>query len=494
MALFSDFASPARPLRAGCIRYDGLVLWLIGFSSVSVLTHPRGSLLTRLGAAALVAICSAVVLPGQGESIAFVGVAVVPMDSPRVLRDQVVLVRDGKILRVGPTGTVTIPGDARRIDGRKRYLIPGLADMHMHFVGPEHYADISLLFVANGVTTVRCMWGTPEVLQFARRSQTDPWVPTISTTGPPTGGAPPIYPGMRVVKTPEEARRAVADDRAAGYDAIKVYNRLPAPAYRALVQASGAIGLPVVGHVPEDVTLDDALTSGQKSIEHLQGYVRAVTQNSASSLPDKGTPADAGRLKAVVSRTKQHGVYNTPTLVVYGNLLEGLRDPSAVPVEFRFVSPSLRAAWDVMLARWTPILSGDGAREYRDTQKLLMHITMALDEGGAPLLLGTDAPNPYVVPGFSVHDELEALVHAGLTPYRALRTATVSTAAFIGRSDTGTIAAGHVADLVLLTANPLDDIRATRQRDGVMIRGRWLPAADLRLRLDRLAKRFEAQP
>jgi imidazolonepropionase-like amidohydrolase len=425
------------------------------------------------------------------------------MDAPRVLENQTVVVRGRTIVAVGPAGATAVPPNARRIDARGKYLIPGLADMHVHFVAPQHHADISSLLIANGVTSVRCMWGTPQVLDFARGAAVDPWVPRIYTTGPPTSGSPPVYSGMRIVMTPAEARRAVADDRAAGYDAVKVYNRVPAPAYRVLVESARAAGLPVIGHVPEEIDLSEALASGQISIEHLQGYVRAIVADDvpaeaparrSSTALTSSALVDLAKLPAVVAATKAHGVYNTPTLVVYGNLLQGFREGFTAPAEFRYVSPALRAAWEVLLEQWRPLLAGGGLPEYEKGQQLLMQMTRALDEGDALLLLGTDAPNPYVVPGFSVHDELAMLVRSGLSPYRALRTATVNAAAFFGRGATdGGIQTGRSADLVLLAANPLQDIRATRRVNGVMVRGSWLPEAELRSRLDAMAKRFEEQ-
>src|SRR5262249_21711869 len=204
---------------------------------------------------------------------AFTGVHVVPMDTERVLDDQNVLVRGDRIVAVGPAASTPIPPGATRIDAHGRWLMPGLVDMHVHFNDP---GDASL-FVANGVTTVRNMWGFPATLELRRECASGTRLgPTIYTAGPILDGRPPIWPGSTVIETADEAEKEIAAEKAAGCDFVKVYNRLSREAYAGILAAARKHGMRVVGHVPDAVGLDGVLAArGQESIEHLTGYLGA---------------------------------------------------------------------------------------------------------------------------------------------------------------------------------------------------------------------------
>jgi imidazolonepropionase-like amidohydrolase len=425
------------------------------------------------------------------------------MDREVVLPDRTVLVEDGVIVAVGSADEVQIPRGAERIDGRGKFLLPGLADMHVHLVAPQHHSALALLFVANGVTTVRNMWGNPEVLALRRAVEGgDVLGPRIFTSGPLTDGEPPVYRTARVVRTPAEAEAAVRSDVEAGYDAVKVYSNLAPREYRALTDAARRHGIPVWGHVPDAVGLETAFAAGQRSVEHLQGYLLAL-QSDRSPLArvprgrvdeTRGLEhVDTGRLPAVVRATREADVWNTPSLVVH----QAVVDPEqAARLEqqpaMRYVSPALRAMWKPIRDDWLRSFAADDYRRYRQLDTLMLRLTGALHEAGARLLLGTDAPNPYVVPGFSVHAELRNLVAAGLTPYQALAAATSAPAEFL-EADFGVVAAGRRADLLLLNKNPLADVGNAADRAGVMVRGVWYPEAELQRRLAALAAGFERE-
>lgn len=398
------------------------------------------------------------------ETIAFVDVNVVPMDTERVLEGYTVLVRDGRIAAIGRAGQeVALPDDAVRIDGQGRYLMPGLADMHAH----NWYEQEHLLFLANGVTTIRNMWGTPKQQKWRQEIEAGERLgPTLHTSGPILDGTPAVWPNSTIVTTVEAARAAVRRIKAQGYPSLKVYNNLREDVYGALVEEARAQGLRIVGHVPRAVGLEGALAARQDSIEHLDGYLDLAP----------------GERRAYAERTARLGVWNCVTLVVYWSHLRW--DELPRQWEMRYVPAELRRTWKAM-TKSSP--DEEHLKRLRRLPAASRAMTKALHDAGAKLLLGTDCATPYIIAGWSVHYELQLLVEAGLTPYEALRAGTVDAATFLG-DDFGTIAVGRRADLVLVYANPLADVRNAARRAGVMVRGRWLPAAELKKRLDASAR------
>lgn len=467
--------------------------------------HPRMRSLTKVLSGFVAAIVLGFpFLAGQQDGVvAFVDVDVVPMDREVVLPDQTVLVENGVIVAMGPADEVEVPPDAQLIDGSGKYLMPGLADMHVHLVAPEHHESLALLFVANGVTTVRNMWGNPEVLELRRRIDAgDLLGPRIFTSGPITDGEPPVYATARVVRTPAEAVAAVRSDVEARYDGVKVYSNLGVREYEALTAEARRLGIAVWGHVPDEVGLETAFAAGQESVEHLQGYLLALQRDGSplSRVPDGRVDetlgveeVDLARLPAVVQATREAGVWNTPSLVVHqaivapGDATRLQRNPT-----MRFVPPAIEGTWTALRDEWLADFTTDDYARYRRLDELMLRVTGALDDGGARLLLGTDAPNPYVVPGFSAHDELHNLVEAGLTPFEALGAATAAPAEFLG-GDFGVVEVGRRADLLLLNGNPLEDVGHAADRVGVMVNGVWFPEAELAERLSRMLEGFERQ-
>ena len=228
---------------------------------------------------------------GPSEVTAIVNVTVVPMDSERVLEEQTVLILGDRIASMGTADEITVPANAQVIDGRGRWLMPGLADMHVHLWDPEHLT----LFLANGVTLVRNMWGTPMQLGMrASLANGDRFGPAVVTAGALLDGAPPIWPGSTMVESPEDARAEVRQMKEAGYDLVKVYNRLQPDVYEAIVAAADEYDIPVGGHVPDAVGLDGVLAAGQHTIEHLSGYLKALAEPGAGGRPGSwsGDPDD----------------------------------------------------------------------------------------------------------------------------------------------------------------------------------------------------------
>jgi len=430
-------------------------------------------------------------LPSANPLVAFVNVNVVPMDSERVLENQTVIVRDGAIESLGSSDQLEVPAEALIVDGRGKYLMPGLVDMHVHI----QFEDDMLLWVANGVTSVRNMWGnTGKMLQFgfpdqlALRKQIEQGAlfgPTIYTAGPVMEGSPAFHPLAEVFDSPELARQSVAWQKAQGYDFIKVYDHLSPEVYQAIIEAARENDIPVVGHVPFAVGLDNVLASGQQTIEHLFGYIDA---DPAKFI----IPED--RLDEYAVKTREAGVWNIVTLSEYPKSketpegVERLKNQPGII----YYSPF----WNLV----TPFfykMSGEshtyqGADYPQQIAGLNREMVRALHEADAGILLGTDAAQAYHIPGFSIHEELAMLVDAGLSPYEAIEAGTRNAAEAMGKSDEfGTIEIGKRADLILLEDNPLNDVGNIQKRDGVMVRGRWLTEEQLQSTLAGLVESYK---
>ena len=383
---------------------------------------------------------------------AIVDVNVLTMDAPTILPRQTVVVDAGRIVALGPVDAITVPPAAAIIDGAGGYLMPALTDMHVHV---ETAADLRF-YLAYGVTTVRNMNGRPQHLRWRDEIAQGTRVgPRMVTAGPCMGEVPCACDGFSA----EEFAARVAAQQAQGYDFVKVYDHLSAEGYAAVLAAAAQYGMDVAGHVPDTVRLTQVISSGQRSIEHLDGY---------SNLQPDDRPA-------LIAQTVDHGVWNTPTLVIWQRFQPSDGVPSAAQLAMRRYTP-----WHAKSALCT--LADFATRAYvlGPVSAQRRELVGALHAAGAPLLLGTDAPHLCTVPGYSVHQELQNLVNAGLTPYAALRTATVNPACFWGELDTrGTVAVGKAADLLLLRADPLADVRATLEIVGVMQGGVWMTPADL---------------
>jgi imidazolonepropionase-like amidohydrolase len=436
----------------------------------------------------LVMSASAASDPAPATATAFIHVAVVPMDRERVLDDFTVLVVGGRIRELGPTSAVAIPPGATVIDGSGKYLMPGLADMHAHTWEEE---DLPLL-LANGVTTIRNMFGGPTHLRWKERIAAGELTgPTIYTAGPIIDGNPPIWPGA-VVENAAQARRTVSEQRAAGYDFLKAYARLSREAYDALIHEGRARGMSVAGHVPDAVGLPAALRSGISSIEHLSGYEMLARKEVGPGEEASWARLDESRFASIARETAASGAWNCPTLVLFQHRVapgesEYLRQLLARP-EMRYVSSRIVRSWypeNNYLKNSTPARAAS-SREKGDVMR--KKLVKALHEAGARLLLGTDYGNPFVVPGFSLQLELRSFVDAGLSPFEAIRAGTSGAAEFMdAANEWGTVATGRRADLILLEGNPLEDVSSIGKPAGVMMRGRWHSRAELMSALEKLA-------
>lgn len=437
------------------------------------------SCLLPAAAALALAGCAPAPQPADTPVVAIVDVSVVPMDAERVLPAHTVVVRGDRIVEVGPSASVRVPEGATRIDGRGRWLMPGLAEMHGHVppptAPPEYTDEVLFLYLANGITTVRGMLGAPGQLELrARAAAGEVWSPTLYLAGPSFNG--------NSVSSPEQAAEMVRAQKAEGWDLLKVHPGLTRAEYDAMARAAADAGIRFGGHVPQEVGLLHALEMRQETFDHLDGYVEALDGDAG--------PVDAARLADLVRRTREAGAWVVPTMalweVLYGTAdLDSLR---AYP-ELRYVSPRQVEQWTASFQRRTgsPQWSAETSRTIIANR---VRVLRALHQGGAGILMGTDAPQEFSVPGFSLHRELGYMRAAGMTPYDILVSGTRNVGTyFAGWDRFGTIAPGQRADLVLLDANPLEEVANVGRIAGVMARGRWLSRADIDARLAQIAAR-----
>ena len=418
--------------------------------------------------------------------------------------DMSILVADERIARVGPASTVSVPGGARVVDGSGKFLIPGLADMHVHLTGsgePSGSRQFILpLLLANGITTVRDMGGYLESLIPLRHDIYDGkrLGPQIFFAGPYLDGSPPSFQPSLVVTNSVEASEDVHTLVARGVDFIKVQSILNRDPYFAIAAVCKREHITFVGHVPDRVTAAEASDAGQKSIEHLTGVLRACSRDEPRLMREQlnsgRTQKSAAQARAVqlawerellqtyseksasalIEKFVRNHTWQVPTLVLLRNVAYSTPqgDPSADP-RIEFVPRTLVRKWRDSFQKQNKFAS---PREFALRAALLeksMQLVGVMQSAGAPLMAGTDTGAPFVFPGSALHDELALLVEAGLTPMQALQAATKGPADFLEKSKTqGTIEQGKVADLLLLDANPLEDIHNIRRIRALVLRGK----------------------
>lgn len=435
-----------------------------------------------------------------GSGYAFVHVNVVSMTSDRVDADQNVVVADGRITAIGPAANVAIPPGAQVIDGSGKYLAPGLADMHAH---PMTTVDLDA-YLANGVTLIRAMWGEPAVLTLREGVASGAIAgPRIVTGGRIVDGEPLIHYGSDIVLNAADAADVVTRHKAAGYDFVKVYSNLSVAAFDAIAEAAKANDIPFAGHIPDAVAADHAFRSGMQTAEHLIGIGPATLADGAEyhtrfdpAFPQYAARIGSGelsldalydddRLRQLAELARETGIWTVPTLTtIRGTALspEEMSEFSARDAA-RYVDYTVMSFWQMSAAfraAWTPDTYRGAQLQFEEDLRQVK----AFHDAGARILAGTDAPNPWAFVGFGMVDELELYVEAGLSTYAALKTATTAAAEFMNeRGESGIVAPGARADLVLLAGDPLADIAAYRNIDGVMAAGAWFDRAALDERL-----------
>ena len=448
-------------------------------------------------------------ISAHAQTVAFVDVNVVPMDRERVLSHRTVIVRNGLIDVIGDTKRVKIPQDAQRIEGAGKFLIPGLTDMHVHLFTDDEFPDALAedefrIMVAYGVTTIRLMTGTPEQLVLRRRSASQEIVaPTIYAASPQFTGRKSS--NAHVVTTEAEARAAVAKSKQDGYDFIKVTTYLKPEVYEAIIDEAQKQNIRVVGHADSrTVGLMRALKARQQ-IEHLDSYLEALLPETA---PVKGSVSDIylynpknwesidyldeNKIPELARLTVAANPYATPTLHLFKFTFGKGRsaDSFKAQPDIRFYPPKVIDFWMGVSKKY---LATAAPIEKREKYIAIRNkLVKAIYDAGGRIMAGSDTPEWLLLYGYTLHLELVDLRDAGLSNYAALEAATRNPAMFFGTfAQTGTIEKGKRADLVLLDANPLDDVANTQKRSGVMLKGKYYPQAEMNQWLDEIAPRFQ---
>ena len=419
--------------------------------------------------------------PQEDEVVAFVNVTVIPMDGERTLEGQTVVVRGERIVAVGPADSVEVPDDALTIDGSGKYLMPGLAEMHGHVPPPNRPAqeteNVLFLYVANGITTVRGMLGADGQLDLRERANTGQVVsPTLYLAGPSFNGSS--------VNSPEEAVAKVRRQKAEGWNLLKIHPGLTMEEYDAMARTANEEGIRFGGHVPADVGLMHAIEMGQETFDHIDGYVEYLATVNEEAVDEEA-------LAEAVRRTKEAGAWIVPTMALWETLYGTLSmDELRSYPELKYMPPATVEQWITNVERRQNSSQFD-LEASRRVIAARMKVLEALSDGGALILMGTDAPQLFSVPGFSLHRELERMVDAGMTPYEIIESGTKNVGDYFANEDTfGIIAEGQRADMILVNANPLDDVGHIQQRSGVMVRGRWLSEEAIQQRLAEMAASY----
>ena len=417
-------------------------------------------------------------------------VTVIDVAAGTKLPDRVVVLQGERILSVdGPDTSKALQGHV--IDAHGAFLIPGLWDMHVHIQDLE---DLPL-YIANGVTGVRMMFGVKNPNELRAKFATSSAAPEVIMGRIILDGDPPVWEGSIIIHKPDDARRVVDEVKASGADFVKIYNGIPRDAYFALADEARKQNIPFVGHLPFEIRASEASDAGQRSIEHLTGIAIACSKReqnlmkglrplhyieNTNLIAEALNSFDAAKCQELFAQFRRNNTWQVPTLTVHRGMAwlndsHFTSDPRLV-----YISSEVRFRWqpqnDFRFRRWPP-----GEFElHRQLFKADEQMAGMMFRARVPLLAGTDAMNPYCMPGFSLHDELALLVESGLTPLAALQTATLRPAEFLGRTaDLGSIAPGKLADLVLLSADPLADIHNTAQIQSVWFHGKYFDRAAL---------------
>jgi imidazolonepropionase-like amidohydrolase len=418
--------------------------------------------------------------------------------SGSVEQDRAVVIRGGRITAVTSAAGLTPPDFAQVVDGTGKYVIPGLWDMHVHTAFGDWFPrgrDVILpLFIANGVTGVRDMGGDlPVLLPWRKQIAAGEIVgPRMVVSGPMLDGYLPDgklrFPSSVPVTTPADGVKAVDALKAQGAEFIKVQSVIPHDAYVAAAQEAHKQGLPFVGHVPDHIKITESVALGQKSIEHFMGVLEGCSSQEDKLLagPTEDTKLllssrDDAKCEKLIALLAQSHTWQVPTMVWnrQGTLLDQV-DLAHQPLD-KYVPAYWRdVTWKRFYDEMMPGVKADVLSVRQQEIAEMLRMIGVLHKGGVEFMAGTDtAPGIYVMPGFSLHDELANFVEGGFSPMDALATATSNPAKFLGRDDMGAVAPGNVADLVVLDKNPLADIQNTRAISGVVADGRYYDRAHL---------------
>ena len=452
--------------------------------------------LSLLAVALCCSSCQAPASQEDVEEIIFENVNVIPMTSEEVLEGQSVVIRDGKVHLIAPKEEVSKGSKTTVIDGTGKYLMPGIAEMHAHIPqpgpGPDRVKETLMLYLSNGITTIRGMLGHESHLKLRSDVLTGEVLgPTIFTSSPSMNG--------NSVPTKEMADSLVRAHKQAGYDFLKIHPGIKLDVFEVMIATANEVGIGFSGHVPYDVGIRRAIESQYGSVDHVDGFVEGlVPEGQELSAEGNGffgfnsaQVADESLIAELVQMTVDKKVWVVPTQSLFDRWASPV-DPEilASQPEMKYMSKQTIETWKNNKNRF--LNSGDFSEEkYEVFINLRRKLIKALNDSGHGLVLGSDAPQVFNVPGFSIQHEMAGMINAGLTPYEVLKTGTINIARFFGKvGDFGQVTVGASADLILLGNNPFEDITNMRRVEGVMVRGQWLDSGFIEGELKKIASKY----
>lgn len=429
----------------------------------------------------------------NNPEIVFRSVNVIPMDKEQVIKNQDVLVKNGMIVAIDNAGKMKYDKNALVIDGAGKFLIPGLAEMHAH-VPPvddlEPMKEVLTLFLCNGVTTIRGMLGHPRHIELRSKIQSGEIPgPHFYTSGPSFNG--------NSVKTPEAGDEMVRRQKQTGYDFLKLHPGLTKENFAAIVKTAHEVNIPFAGHVSFNVGVWRAIEAGYASIDHLDGFVESLVPG-IDTIKEQSAGlfgmfiaqrADESKIPALMKALKEKNIWVVPTQALAERWFSPEKDADAFAREPEMIYMNEQTLKNWMSSKKNLVANPNyNAESMRKFIQLRRKMIYECQRNGVGLLLGSDAPQVFDVPGFSIHHELKYMVDAGLTPFEALQSGTVNVAKYFGKNDMGMIKPGYVSDFVLLDANPLENIENTKKIAGVMLGNKWMPKEWITAELKKLEK------
>lgn len=428
-----------------------------------------------------------------GENASVVSnVSIINVKDGSIAEGQTVVIDSGKIIQI--TNNVNLPAGIKTIDGSGKYLLPGLAEMHAHIPSPQwgrsNINETLFLYLSNGVTTIRGMLGHPLHLELREQALNNEILsPRIFTSSPSVNG--------NTVKTVAEAREKISAYKEAGYDFLKMHPGLQLDVFNEIVKTANEVGIPFSGHVSVDVGIRNSLNSGYSTVDHIDGFLEGLVPESEGVDPttngffgfDFTEKVDMSKMDELVKLSKDKNVWIVPTQSLFERWFSPLDpDSLAAAPEMSYMPKSTVEGW---VKSKKSLINGDNfSREkWKRFDEIRRTLLFELQQNGAGLLLGSDAPQVYNVPGFSIHHEIQGMLNSGITPLQAIQAGTINPARFFKmEGQFGEIVEGASADFLLLNSNPLENIAALKDHEGVMVRGQWLSRELIDSKLAEIAK------
>ncbi len=421
-------------------------------------------------------------------------VNVVDVRTGSILENRQVVIDSGKIQYIEQT--VQNPESyTNTIDGSGKYLMPGLAEMHAHIPPPSTDAkrieEVLFLYLSNGITTIRGMLGDPIHLELRQKaSDGEILSPRIFTSSPSLNG--------NTIPTPEEAEAKVKQYAKDGYDFLKIHPGVPLDAFDQMVATANEVGIPFAGHVPVDVGIHHALESKYASIDHIDGFLEGLVPKSANVKPNENgffgynfTPlADTAKIDELVAMAKENNVWIVPTQSLFERWFAPISaDELLQQPEMKYMPATTLQDWKRRKEESTATSAGFSEMQWQRFDSIRKQLLKKLQEGGHGILLGSDAPQLFNVPGFSIHHEIDGMSGAGMSPLQIIQSGTINPAKYFDMDDVfGEVKTGLEADLILVNGNPLENLNALQDLAGVFRQGKWLSKSEIEKRLNEIAK------